>query len=175
MGSGVASAAAVGTIVAAISGFFTFTLRDASLEVSLDATHQARVAAELQREIAEIRSTLSEVSETLSDAADLPDGTAVALKFDAVETRLRGVEERLRIVDVIEAAVTESPERAMSIPMLRKDIDLLQEDVSGDVSGIRLEIARIYDLGKWFLGLVATMAVGVLGLAVGNLLKGKGD
>lgn len=174
-GSGVAGAAAVGTIVAATSGLFFFSeLRDASVEVALDAT-QARMAAELEREIAEIRSALSKVSETISDAADLPEGTAVALKFDSIETRLREIEERLHIVDVIEAAVTESPERAMSIPMLRKDIDILQEDVSDDVSAIRLEIERIYDLGKWFLGLVATMAVGILGLAVGNLLKGKGE
>lgn len=45
--------------------------------------------------------------------------------------------------------------------------------MKGDLVGTRREIERVYDLSKWFIGLMATMAVGILGLAVGNLVKTK--
>lgn len=37
-------------------------------------------------------------------------------------------------------------------------------------------VARVYDLTKWFVGLMFTMALGLIGLAVTNFLKaGKSD
>lgn len=100
-----------------------------------------------------------------------PSGSSIELRFKNVDRRFEAISEKLEILTIIETAVTDNPERAMSIPILRKDVDLLRRDIVGDLVTIRAEIDRVYDLGKWFLGLIATMAIGVLGLAIGNLIK----
>ena len=74
-----------------------------------------------------------------------------------------------RDVDIIKNAVTENPERAMSLPLIRRDIVSIEKDLR-DFKIISSEnINRIYDQNKWFLGLVASMAIGVLG-TVGTFL-----
>jgi hypothetical protein len=85
----------------------------------------------------------------------------------------RKVSELTKKIDIIERAVVDNPERAMSLPMLRRDIDGLRTDLLGDIGTAREEISRIYDLSMWFLGLMGTMALGVLGMAVANLTRAK--
>ncbi|MDJ0822429.1 MAG: hypothetical protein QNJ09_11575 [Paracoccaceae bacterium] len=118
------------------------------------------------------REILGDVSAFL-ESVPIPEGTEVNAQIKRLDGRIDEAIEKLRIVDTIATAIQESPERAMSIPILRRDVDAISEEVSEDLLSIRGEIDRIYDLGKWFLGLIGTMAIGVLGLAVGNLLKGR--
>ncbi len=108
----------------------------------------------------------------LQSSQSLAD-TEVAIRFENLDSRLDELAKQLEIVEVIEQAINDSPERAMSIPILRKELDLLKSDVVEAVDALRAEIDRIYDLGKWFLGLMATMAIAVMGLVIGNLIKRK--
>lgn len=116
----------------------------------------------LKNEIAAIQAALT------NNAA--PGDTEVRIRISEIEEK---VNKSLEIVKLIEKSIVDNPERAMSIPMLRKDFDTVKSTIQSQNSSFRTEIDRMYDLGKWFIGLMGTMAVGVLGLAVGNILKSK--
>jgi hypothetical protein len=171
--SSVAVAAAAATIAGAISiGLRAPDMENAALEATINEVN-ARLEAAIAKDVSAIRGEIKRSIDVVLDSSRLPDDTEVALRFQKIDARLEELGRQLKIVKMIELAITENPERAMSIPILRKDIDLLRKNVVDDIGATRKEIDRIYDLGKWFIGLMATMAIGVMGLAVGNLLKGK--
>ena len=73
--------------------------------------------------------------------------------------RLRELERRLAHV---EASTRAAPERWEPIALLRRDIGLLESAYD-----------RIYDQNKWFIGLMFTMALGLVGLAISNILQSR--
>ena len=86
--------------------------------------------------------------------------------ISSIEEKINSVTSKM---EIIETAIVENPERAMSLPILRRDMDALSSDLRGDLAALRTEVDRVYDLNKWFIGLMATMSVGVLGIASKNL------
>jgi hypothetical protein len=73
-------------------------------------------------------------------------------------------------VSVIEKAVIDNPERALQLTLLSREMENLKITYRSDQESIRKEIERIYDFNKWFIGLMFTMALSVVGLAVTNLV-----
>lgn len=73
----------------------------------------------------------------------------------------------------LEGAVTQDPEKALSLPLLRKDVDSLESAHQEDLNAVREEVERVYDLNKWFIGLMITIALSVWGLAIGNVVRGR--
>jgi hypothetical protein len=41
----------------------------------------------------------------------------------------------------------------------------------GDIDAVRGEVGRLFGLTQWFIGLMFTIALGVLGLALNNLRR----
>jgi hypothetical protein len=70
----------------------------------------------------------------------------------------------------IESVILENPSKALEVPLLRRDLDNVKEQQQANVVAMRESVDRIYDLNKWLLG---AMAVSVVSLAFGNLLKGR--
>ncbi|MDJ0858812.1 MAG: hypothetical protein QNJ03_07025 [Dinoroseobacter sp.] len=81
--------------------------------------------------------------ETLLNSIEAEDDAALAARLQDVDRRLDEAFAQLAIVDTIATAIQESPERAMSIPILRRDLDTLGEDVAADIQTIRAEVDRI--------------------------------
>ncbi len=149
-----------------------FTTQESVVSIAAIRDKQDMIVRSLANDVASLKADIKEIEKILT-ANHLPENTDIALRFQQVGRRLDELSSQKRIIEVIETAVTDNPERAMSIPMLRKDVDRIRTDVVEGMGSVRAEIDRIYDLGKWFLGLIATMAIGVMGLAIGNLLKGS--
>jgi hypothetical protein len=42
-----------------------------------------------------------------------------------------------------------------------------------DIESYNKQIDRIYDLNKWFIGLMFTMAIGLIGLAISNFMQAQ--
>jgi len=114
----------------------------------------------LQGEIATLRQELDSLTQRV---ASNPSPDSVALRED-----LQSLDQRLA---VIEQAVLDNPERALQLTLLNREMDNLKVKYQSDFEGIRQEIQRIYDLNKWFIGLMFTMAIGLLSLAVSNFVK----
>ncbi len=114
---------------------------------------------------------LDDLSKTLSVPG--PE-TSIEQKKLAVQTA--ALDERLKI---IEGAVIESPERALSIPLLRKDIAESMKRVEEIRAANRSEIDRLYEQQRWILGGIGTfLLAGIGGLStiiLRSLKKSKGE
>jgi hypothetical protein len=64
-----------------------------------------------------------------------------------------------------------TPEKAIAVPMLKQQIDTLQDRSHADLDSVRGELARLFTLTQWFIGLMFTIALGVFGLPLSNLRK----
>lgn len=85
-----------------------------------------------------------------------------------LEKNIELVEKRL---SSLETSLSASPEKALSIPLLRKDISSLEKSVDSDMTMLKREVDRIYDQSKWFIGLMVTMLLTLIGLAVSTLVS----
>jgi site-specific recombinase len=74
-----------------------------------------------------------------------------------------------RRLSALESALSNSPEKAIALPLLRQQITDLQEKNHGDLDNVHGEIGRLYTMMQWFLGLMITLIIGVGGLIVNNL------
>jgi hypothetical protein len=79
-------------------------------------------------------------------------------RLDAIEAR----EGRL------EQAILTNPEKALAMPMLRRDLDAAKETNAQAIAAVKANVDQVYDLTKWFIG---ALAVGVFSLAIPNLLS----
>src|SRR5579863_4228638 len=70
----------------------------------------------------------------------------------------------------LESSIMATPEKAIAVPMLRQQVDALQDRTRGDLDSIRGEIGRLFTLTQWFIGLMFTIALGMFGLSF-NLRK----
>jgi len=76
-------------------------------------------------------------------------------------------------ISKLSEVILDNPEKVLSVPLLRKDMSSLKESYRDDLAGIRQEVYRVYDLNKWFIGLMFTMAIGLFGLAISNLFQSR--
>ncbi len=74
-------------------------------------------------------------------------------------------------LQALENALTVNPEKALAVPILRKDLDNVEKSLRSELQQTRNEINRMYDLNKWFIGLMFTMAVSVLGIAISSFFN----
>ena len=74
-------------------------------------------------------------------------------------------------IGLLEGALMNSPEKALALPLLKEQVDSLQDHTHGDIDAVRGEINRLFGLTQWFIGLMFTIALGVLGLALNNLRR----
>lgn len=77
-------------------------------------------------------------------------------------------------LSALETTLMATPEKAIAVPMLKQQIDTVQDRSHADIEGIRGELARLFTLTQWFIGLMFTIALGVFGLALSNLKKSTG-
>jgi len=130
--------------------------------------------AEVNRTLQSLEKSLAEVQQQARLSAELADRIAKAKPADVQVAVLKADVDGLRSeVKRLTEAVGQSPEKALAVPLLRKDMDNLREGYRHDLDATQSEINHVYDLSKWFLGTVVTMALALVGLAVSNFLQLK--
>ncbi|EHN8717414.1 TPA: hypothetical protein JG933_000789 [Enterobacter hormaechei subsp. steigerwaltii] len=89
------------------------------------------------------------------------------LRIETLESKLNTLQEKINNLDNI---LNNSPEKAMALPLMRKDIDSLEKTIkaSSDYSDKQLE--RFINLFYWICG---TLALGIVGLCVGLFINAK--
>jgi hypothetical protein len=100
----------------------------------------------------------------------LPEEVKVLVEIKKISEQLSRVDKRL--FD-LERYLLASPDKALALPLISKEVENLSSSVKSERVNTQTEIARIYDQNKWFIGLMFTMAISVLGLAISNLFQGK--
>jgi hypothetical protein len=59
------------------------------------------------------------------------------------------------------------------VAILRKDLDNAQAVFKSEINQSRAEVNRLYSQNNWFIGLMITIAVSVLGMAISNSMNRK--
>jgi hypothetical protein len=77
---------------------------------------------------------------------------------EIVSLRVSGqqLDERMKR---LEDAISAAPDKALSIPMLRKDVDQLESTVAANRTASLEELGRMSTFNVWFLGLIGTLGV----------------
>jgi len=73
-------------------------------------------------------------------------------------------------VENLNNIILDNPEKAISIPLLKNEMQHLKDQNEKDSRALKEEIARAYDTNKWIIGLVCTMLVSIIALNISNLL-----
>jgi hypothetical protein len=126
---------------------------------------EGRLISIMQARIDRLQAELQMSRDLAEKISAAPPSTVEAAKLRAQ------VESLTKQLQLLNDAIGQSPEKALAVPMLRKDLDNLRDSYHHDLDSIQSEISRVYDQNKWFIGLMLTMALGLLGLAVSNFLQ----
>jgi len=79
----------------------------------------------------------------LDSISQVPTNPATALQLTEIKNSLEGLNGR---IGDIENALLDNPEKALSITLLRKDMQLLQEKFDSNTESMRDEINRVSSL-----------------------------
>jgi hypothetical protein len=115
----------------------------------------------LQGEVKSLQQQLDSISQTTTD-------TANAAKLARIESSINELNNRM---GVIEQAILDNPEKALSITLLKKDMQVLQDKYEANTQVVQNEINRVSGLNQSLIILVMTSMVGLVSLAVANLFQ----
>ncbi|PYJ49230.1 MAG: hypothetical protein DME85_00445 [Verrucomicrobia bacterium] len=113
---------------------------------------------------------MENVSSRVNAITKLPPESQTAVQIAAMKADFVALDKRLK---AIEEAVVDSPGKALSVPLLRQELETFKVDTQKGIDSQTKQIDRIYDQNKWFIGLMFTMAIGLIGLAVSNFLQAR--
>ncbi len=153
--------AVFGVIIASSISFDSFFNSDKS---SLQQDSIAKVnIIRLQNEILKVNNQLNKslvIIDSLKNT-ELNSQEARSLKVEITSLKTE--------VENLNKVILDNPEKAVSIPILKVQIENQKEKNEGDIKSIKEEIARVYDMNKWIIGLVFTMLVSIVVLNISNL------
>jgi len=88
--------------------------------------------------------------------------------------RIENLESQLKIlqkkIDAFDNILNNSPEKAMALPLMRKDIDSLEKAIKASSEYSDKQLERFINLFYWICG---TLALGIVGLCVGLFMSSK--
>lgn len=130
---------------------------------------QYQIAA-LESSIQRSNEALSQVlsgSKSTNGSSTEKDITLIRGEITSLKSEVAAMHTSL---DALNSALLTTPDKALSIPLLRKDLEDFRVANQRDVDSIRLEMGRAYELNKWLMGF---LLAAVLGMIINNLIQSK--
>lgn len=182
-GSAVSAALASITLAAAVAGFLSSSNTSQQRRAD-EARQQQMVLNERSRELEEatqnqraMQQRLNELLEKLTKKGGAPASGRTVMLSDQDRALIDQVVEQQRQISgrlsALEGALMNDPVKALSVPLLKKDVDTIQEREKTDAAEVRSEVDRLYTFSEWFMGLIIATAVSILALAIPRLRTGK--
>ena len=169
--AGSTSAVAVAATISLSVGLFfdqSKTFSRSELTEKLLSTEQ--IISSQGKTITSLQTDLKNISSSLNTLHSLPEGSEWKIEASTISEKVSDIDEKLV---ALESALTLDPAKALAIPILRKDLESTEKNLRAELLQTKSEINRIYDQNKWFLGLMFTMALSVLGMAVSSFVSRK--
>ena len=135
--TGVSAAAATATVagvIASLAALFSAG-KDAVLDLTASEIDK-RIETIISKEMMDLRSEIDTSIKNVLSSSKISEGTETSIRIQHLNQRLDEISKQLGVIKTIEKSVTDNPERAMSIPILRKDVDLLRADAVEDLSAL---------------------------------------
>ena len=151
------------SLVALFLSVGAFALNLAVSEQNSTLRHPAPPSASAG-EVALLRNELSQVRAEILVLKDRPASRSPGADLSTLERRVTAIAKRQEELDTILAT---SPDKALAVPLLRKDLDAQKESVAQSVASLRASLDQLYDLTKWLLG---ALTVSAASLAIPNYL-----
>lgn len=149
-------AASLISLIAAVIGFLLTAFYKRLTMMSKEIAYSKEATIDkLREEISMLQSSITRVPE--GEQSQVIESQVMTGRLDNLEGELRGLKELL----------FGNPEVAVTIPLMKKDIEALAEQNKA----LRNELDRQGASTKWFLGILITMSIGLFGLAISILLK----
>jgi hypothetical protein len=79
-----------------------------------------------------------------------------------LQNQVSAMRDRFNLIDT---AINENPQKAMSLPLIRKDLENVTADALASKVDTQAQIDRMYDLFKWFIPAFGALVLSILGLA----------
>lgn len=160
--------AVVSAVLAALLGIISNHFVDIGTKSNTDLVAELnRMSAETNAQNQRLKE-LKRGSEELLAKVNEYTGSKSNLQLAVVQDSVKNIDRRLTALEV---ALNTDPSKSLAVPLLRRDLDGLQDRYRSDLSSLKDEVARIYTLTQWFIGLMFTIALGVFALALGNLRR----
>jgi hypothetical protein len=123
-------------------------------------------------EIENLRSQIEFLQEEIDSMNNGVSNTPDESKINEVLEDMKLLSDRL---ESMENVILEDPLKALEVTMLRYELESLKENYKSDMTSMRGDINRVYDLNKWFIGLMFTITIGLLSLGVSNFITKPAD
>ena len=107
----------------------------------------------------DIQSIQTRVSTLERSLRDLPEDKLAGLEKAQLNESIQTLNQK---VDRLGDIILESPEKALAIPLIRKEVEELNDKQRALAISVEGQIDRIYDFSKWFFGLMITLAIGLV-------------
>ncbi|WP_158652677.1 type I restriction enzyme HsdR N-terminal domain-containing protein [Vibrio campbellii] len=105
---------------------------------------------------------------SIKSLTSVPEDHGWKIEASKIQNELDNLQGKLK---ALEDALTVNPAKALSMPILRKDLDNTEKSLRSELLQTRSEIDRMYDQNKWFIGLMFTIALSVLGIAISSFFN----
>ena len=128
--------------------------------VSDEIYHLRSMVGYLADQNREVDRLVSDLNTKLKAGTRDQDVAVLAERIETLQTRIVGVQE----------AISADPLKAVSLPLIRKDVESLQERHRADVALLREDAGRVYTFAQWAIGIMITGLIGMVGLGL-NLFR----
>jgi len=110
----------------------------------------------------------------------------VRVRLGAIEHKIEQVEQQMKQSDNIELTylnnqieklrsevsavkqlILDDPEAMLTLPLIKKDIDVLKNDILK----VHSEITGLFNFSKWFLGTQITLSLGLFSVVIAGILR----
>ncbi|MGB8522819.1 MAG: hypothetical protein WCD43_07625 [Candidatus Acidiferrales bacterium] len=118
-----------------------------------------------------IEQSVAAIAKTAGKVPDSPQSLRqIALLNQDIDTITSSLTTMRSEIDTINSALVTNPEKALTVPLLRKDVDELKAETQRDMDSLRGEMTRGYDLNRWLIGLILAVLIGTV---INNAIQSK--
>lgn len=144
------------TVMAIVTGLFgLFAYKYFPSSAAKPDPYRTAIEA-LNRQLDEMESKITALQKTIELSKDALQQNAAGQEIVSLRVSGQQLDERMKR---LEDAISAAPDKALSIPMLRKDVDQLESTVAANRTASLEELGRMSTFNVWFLGLIGTLGV----------------
>jgi hypothetical protein len=126
--------------------------------------------AYLEKEFASrgLTSELELLRKEVEALSNLPSADPVNIALQKFEVRLDSLSDRIK---TFERIVADDSTRVLELALIGRDVNDIEERMNTSQTVVRSELDRIYAQNNWFIGIMITTLLGMIGLVATNLGK----
>lgn len=152
------------TVISATTSFY-FSVDKPFLDITVTQTalkEQVELTERIKEEYVASKDYIIQANKIAEELKNSTANTSIenALKTKSLEKK---VEQLNLSLDNLYSAINSNPEKALSIPMINKEIKSLDEKIKENAANFERQMDRTYQMFMWVCG---TLALGLLGLII---------